>query len=68
MHLSETEAKKLKLKKNQIIKIKIKGKRALIFDKVIVRVHKKFKLYFHVDTDEGNAAGISGKGFGEILK
>jgi len=68
IHLSEEEAKKFKLKNNQKVKVKIKGKRALIFDEVIIRVNKNFKSAFHIDTDEANAAGILKKCFGEIIK
>jgi propanediol utilization protein len=68
LHCSKEEAKKLKIKNNQIIKIKISGKRELVFDEVVVRTNPKFRASVHLDTDEGNAAGISGKTFGEIVK
>lgn len=68
LHCSESEAKKFKLKNNQNIKIKIFGKRGLIFENVVVRVGKNFNLSVHLDTDEGNAAGIFGKTYGEIVK
>lgn len=68
LHCPEKDAKKLKLKNNQIIKIKISGKRGLIFDNIAVRIKENFKTALHLDTDEANAAGISGKAFGEIVK
>jgi propanediol utilization protein len=68
LHCPETEAKKLKLKNNQIVKIKISGKRGLIFDNIVVRTNPKFRLSVHLDTDEGNSAGISGKTFGELVR
>jgi propanediol utilization protein len=68
LHCSEEEAKKLKIKDKQIIKIKISGKRGIIFENVIVRVKPTFCLSFQIDTDEGNAAGIFKKTFGEIVK
>jgi len=68
LHCSEDEAKKLKIKNNQIIKIKILGKRGLIFENVMVRTNPKYRASVHLDTDEGNSAGISGKTFGEIVK
>jgi len=68
LHCSEKEAKKLKLKNNQVVKIKTSGKRGLIFDNVIVRTNPKFRLSVHLDTDEGNSAGIYGKTFGEIIR
>ncbi len=68
LHCSEQDAKKLNLKNNQIIKIKIQGKRGLIFDNIIVRIKPNFRTSLHLDTDEANAAGISGKTFGEIVR
>jgi len=68
LHCSETEAKRLRLKENQIISIKIKGVREVTFHNIIVRIAEKFILALHLDTDEGNAAGVSGKTFGEIVK
>jgi len=69
-HASEKEAKKFRVKNNQIVKIKIAGKRALIFENVIVRAGKEHSLAFQIDTDEANAAGISEKTktYGEIIK
>jgi putative phosphotransacetylase len=66
-HISEEQAKKLNLKNNEKINIKIKGERELIFKEVIVRVSKNYKSAVHLDTDEGNSAGIFGKTFGELI-
>lgn len=68
LHLSKKEAKKLKLKNGEKIAIKIKGKRGLIFQNVIVRVSPYFKMACHLDTDEGNAAGINKKTYGQLIK
>jgi propanediol utilization protein len=68
LHCSEADAKKLNLKNNQEIKIKISGKRGLIFENIVVRIKKGFKTAVHLDTDEGNSAGISGKTFGKLIK
>jgi len=68
LHCSEEEAKKLKLKNNQEVSISVDGIRKLTFHEIAVRVSDKFKLALHLDTDEGNAAGISGKTFGELVK
>jgi putative phosphotransacetylase len=68
LHISEKEAKALKLKNNQKVSVKIAGERGIIFNEIITRVSKDFKAAVHLDTDEGNAAGISGKTFGEIVK
>lgn len=68
LHCSDTEAKKLRIKNNQKISIKTNGIRETTFHNIIVRSGENFKLALHLDTDEGNAAGISGKTFGEIAK
>lgn len=68
LHASERDAKKLKLKNNQQISIKITGTRGIIFNEVAVRISEKYHLALHLDTDEGNSAGISEKAFGEIVK
>lgn len=66
-HLSEDIAKKLRLKTGMKVKIKVSGDRALIFENVIVRVKSEFKNHVHLDTDEGNAAGIDKAAFGEVI-
>ena len=67
LHLSSQESKKLKLKNNQKVSIKTKGIREVIFNNIIVRVSEHYELALHLDTDEGNSAGIAGKTFGEIV-
>ncbi len=68
LHANPKEAKKLGIKNNQNISIKTKGRRSLIFNEIKTRVKEHYKLALHLDTDEGNAAGIKGKAFGEIVK
>lgn len=66
LHISNEEGNKLGLKNNQEISIKVSGERGLIFDNIIVRKGEGNHLSFQIDTDEANAAGISGKMFGEL--
>jgi len=72
LHCSPQQAKKLKIKNDQKLKIRITGDRALTFENIIVRVGDKHKLALHIDTDEGNAAGLGRakktKAFGKIVK
>ena len=57
LHISPSEAKTLKVKAGQVISMKIKGPRGLIFNNVIVRSGQGHKKSFLIDTDEGNACG-----------
>lgn len=68
IHVSDQEAKQLELENKQVVWVEARGPRALIFKNVLVRVDPEFSLSMHVDTDEGNAAGINKKGEGIILK
>jgi len=58
VHMNPQDAKEFGVVDKEIVKIEVKGDRALIFDEVIVRVSDKYVLDFHVDTDEANAAGL----------
>jgi acetate kinase len=59
IHMSPTEALGLGLRDKDVVTVKVKGVRELIFGDVLVRVHPDYKLDMHIDTDEGNAAEIS---------
>ncbi|MEI7424692.1 MAG: phosphate propanoyltransferase [Candidatus Staskawiczbacteria bacterium] len=68
IHCATTEAVKFGLKNGGRVNVEIKGVRPIIFKDVIVRVEDDFKLCMHLDTDEGNAAGINKIGEGIIIK
>jgi len=68
LHCTEKQAKKLKLKNNQKVSIKINGERETTFHNIIVRISNNYDLSLHLDTDEANSAGIKGKTFGKIVK
>lgn len=67
IHCGADEAKKLKIKDSDSVSVKISGDRGLVFENVIVRIKDGYKLSMHVDTDEGNAAGINKISEGEII-
>jgi len=68
VHLTPEDAEKFGLKDKQIIKVKVGGGRALVFDEVVARVSHEYATFMHVDYDEWNAAAISGPDpTGEIL-
>jgi putative phosphotransacetylase len=68
LHANPEEAQSLGLSDGEIIALEIKGERGLIFNQVIVRVSRDYSLALHLDTDEGNAAGITKEGRGIIVK
>jgi putative phosphotransacetylase len=68
LHLSSKEAQKLRIKNNQKISVKIRGIREVTFSNIIARVSDNYRLSLHLDTDEGNSAGIYGRTFGDIVK
>jgi len=68
LHLEPLLAKKYGLKHRSIVSVEIPGKRSLIFRQVVVRSRPGIdELSFQIDTDEGNAAGIAGRGMGRVI-
>lgn len=67
LHANPEFAQKYKLKEGGAVKVKINGDRSLILENVIVRISPSFVNNIHIDTDEGNAAGINGIANGELI-
>jgi len=67
LHCNPQEAKLLNIKNKSFISIKSGGKRGVTFHNVKVRVKQGYNLSLHLDTDEGNSAGIIKKGKGTII-
>lgn len=67
IHMSPEDAKKFEVSNNDSIKVKVLGKRPLIFDDVIVRVSKDYRTFMHIDYDEANACGFSKGTFALIV-
>ena len=67
IHITPADAEAFGVKDKQIIKVRVEGERALVFDEVVCRVSEKFAAAMHIDTDEANAAAIPGSCIGEIL-
>ncbi len=59
IHMSPEEALTLGLRDKDVVMVRVKGVRELIFGDVLVRVHPDFRMDMHLDTDEANAAQIS---------
>lgn len=67
LHCNEMEAAQLRLKNDDKISVVIDGLRRVTFENVAVRVRNDYNLCLHLDTDEGNAAGINKISNGIIL-
>ncbi|MBQ6396493.1 phosphate propanoyltransferase [Candidatus Saccharibacteria bacterium] len=69
LHLSPEDASWLNVSHGDIVSVKVNSpERELTFGDVVVRVNEKFSSAMHLDTDEGNAAGVtSGVTTGEIV-
>lgn len=68
VHLTPETAAYYGVVDKQIVNVKIvTDQRSLTFGDVVIRVSESFAPAMHIDTDEANAAGISGSALGEII-
>ncbi|MBR3150608.1 MAG: phosphate propanoyltransferase [Erysipelotrichaceae bacterium] len=69
IHMTPKDAEYYGVENGQNVKVRIEStERSLIFDDIVIRVSDSYALAMHIDTDEANAAGISGSTKGTILK
>lgn len=68
LHCCDGDSEKLNVKDGDIISVKIPGESAVTFHNVVVRVSSKCRTALHINTDEGNAAGIKEGMKGIIVK
>lgn len=67
IHLGPTEAAAADLHDRQTVSVRVLGPRGAQLDNVLVRVHPDFTGRLHLDTDEGNACGVSADMTAEIV-
>lgn len=67
IHFSVSTARKLNLKNGDLVKAQVLGERGLIFENIVVRIKDQWKNILHLDTDEGNSAGIRKRGRGQLI-
>lgn len=59
IHMSPEDARRLGVRDRQRVRVAVDSEgRDVVFADVVVRVSPQFHLELHLDTDEGNAAGI----------
>lgn len=68
IHMHTNDGEDFGVADNQIVSIRTAGPRGVVFENVLVRVHKNFALEMHVDVEEGNAAGIRNGDMVELIK
>ena len=68
IHLTPEAAAEFGVKDKQIVSVKLdSAERSTVFGDVVCRVSEKYAPAMHIDTDESNAAGLSGYVEGEII-
>ncbi len=62
IHMTPEDAKEFGVENGQIVSVKVLNEtgRAIVFGDTVVRVSSSYALAMHVDTDEANAAALSG--------
>lgn len=69
VHMTPADAEKYGVKNGEVVAVKIEtAGRSVVFGDTVIRVSDKYSLAMHIDTDEANAAAISGTAQGEIVK
>lgn len=69
IHATPEDAERLNVKDKEIVSLKVTNdSRSTIFGDVVVRVSPSYALAAHFDTDEANAAALSGTVYAEIVK
>lgn len=68
IHMNPSDAKKLDVKDNDIVHVRIDGERQGVLENVQVRVDDTFRLEMHIDTDEANAMGVKCNELAYLIK
>jgi len=68
IHMHTSDAAEYGVKDKDLVKVPVEGQRGLVFDNVLVRVHDTYALEFHVDIEEGNAAGLKNGQLVDLIK
>lgn len=67
IHMTPDDARRLGVRDNERVCVRVGGERPLVLEDVVVRVHENFRLSMHIDFDEGNSAGWSSAVTGTII-
>lgn len=67
IHINKTQASELELKEDDLVSVRVENERGLVFNNIMIRIDENSPLVLHLDTDEGNACGITQKGEGDLI-
>ncbi len=67
LHIGPEDAAKFDLNNDQLVALEVAGERGGRLDQCVVRIKPGFQMSFHLDTDEGNALGLTGRSSGKII-
>lgn len=67
IHVSPEDGMRLGLQDKQVVRLRVFTERPVVFDDVVVRIHKDFATSVHLDYDEANACGFQNGDVGRIL-
>lgn len=59
IHMSVEEGARLGIQDKELVDVYVNSERPLCFMDVMARVHPDYRLDFHIDTDEANAAKVT---------
>lgn len=58
IHMLPDEGEEFGYKDGDVVRVRTRGDRAVVFEQVLMRIRPGSGLELHIDTDEGNAAGL----------
>lgn len=67
IHVTPEDGERMRLQDKQIVKLQVFTQRPVVFEDVMVRIHKDFATYVHLDYDEANACGMQSGDLGRII-
>lgn len=67
IHMTPADAAARGLQDKQVVKLRCHTQRPGVLEETVVRVHKDFATYAHLDYDEANALGFSQGDLGSVI-
>ncbi|HEX30030.1 TPA: phosphate propanoyltransferase [Candidatus Poribacteria bacterium] len=67
IHMPVEDAERMGLTSQDLVSVRVPGERGLTFENVRLKIGENVLLQLHLDTDEGNAAGLQGGEAVEII-